>query len=668
MRPLWFFAGLFEFGCSLFGLGLAYNLISQLINGDSFSGMLRSENVSPLHRTIGAYVFVFAVVLAVLHCAASVWVCVQAVRRRNSGKLIVRIALSVFCLFLIYFGYLSWLRNCDSDSVSIALSPEWRAFNSYAYVFFLPVVPVAVLQLFQTAFGRLLKTKTSQVIADIEVSKFGSEWAILLCLPMIMVGLSNFSYLTSETTRSQSRLQLVFTPTVATGPPQLIEGLTKIERELNSHWSEGVTADNNLALALLAIFGESTLKNRRLDEVKRMLRIDNLRPEGRFYAAGLGLGAAEEQTLVNQLSSQEWGYSEHSDVGQIVFANEHALDYLSTDVPRYDNYYFPGLRRSDSRDEMGLASVRLNFEDAQHWLMQRLCCRAFLQMKTNRALALNDCFAALRMAILSQRSGMLITTSTAVRPVLNANQGLRTIAGMQKTTDWELRHSLARLNSLPKITEMTELVRFADRFLVLDYVCNSDVMAPVESALSIADKSLDEAAVRQAVDSEYELVCEALVIQKREGREAAYATFIDRLRKWNDRIDQFEFPTAVIEGDLERWVGRSAVSKVMAKMSTADNAVRYMKTQIQFTQYKMALELFRREHACFPDGLAELVPEFLPVVPNDPYTDRPVQYTYHPNGYDLRSDGAAIQDFGLSNVRGPANEQLREALESTVRN
>jgi hypothetical protein len=52
--------------------------------------------------------------------------------------------------------------------------------------------------------------------------------------------------------------------------------------------------------------------------------------------------------------------------------------------------------------------------------------------------------------------------------------------------------------------------------------------------------------------------------------------------------------------------------------------------RITFTA--IALQRFKLAHAHFPDHLTDLVPQFLPTVPNDPVDGRPLRYRLKPDG------------------------------------
>ena len=69
----------------------------------------------------------------------------------------------------------------------------------------------------------------------------------------------------------------------------------------------------------------------------------------------------------------------------------------------------------------------------------------------------------------------------------------------------------------------------------------------------------------------------------------------------------------------------------------------------------IALDLFHRRHGRYPDRLDDLVPDFLPSVPVDPFDGRPVRFRHEPDRliiYSIGGDG--VDNGGLQeSYRGP---------------
>jgi len=60
----------------------------------------------------------------------------------------------------------------------------------------------------------------------------------------------------------------------------------------------------------------------------------------------------------------------------------------------------------------------------------------------------------------------------------------------------------------------------------------------------------------------------------------------------------------------------------------------------------LAAELYRRKHGKWPQDLGQLVPEFLPVVPSDPFADAPMQMRVTVDGLRVYSMGNDSEDNG----------------------
>lgn len=60
----------------------------------------------------------------------------------------------------------------------------------------------------------------------------------------------------------------------------------------------------------------------------------------------------------------------------------------------------------------------------------------------------------------------------------------------------------------------------------------------------------------------------------------------------------------------------------------------------------MALRLYRHEYGRYPDRLNSLVPRYLPSVPLDPFTGKPLQYRHTPKGFRIWSIGWDGKDDG----------------------
>ncbi len=74
----------------------------------------------------------------------------------------------------------------------------------------------------------------------------------------------------------------------------------------------------------------------------------------------------------------------------------------------------------------------------------------------------------------------------------------------------------------------------------------------------------------------------------------------------------------------------------------------FVSTALRGIQLVVALEIHRREVEAYPRTLADLMPRYLPALPNDPYSGQPFYYRLVGYDYLLASAGSdAANDFGL---------------------
>ena len=77
---------------------------------------------------------------------------------------------------------------------------------------------------------------------------------------------------------------------------------------------------------------------------------------------------------------------------------------------------------------------------------------------------------------------------------------------------------------------------------------------------------------------------------------------------------------------------------------------------LRMTQTVLAVERYRTARGALPDTLQDLVPQFLPEVPDDPFDGQPLRYKRGVEGYKVYSVYAGKDDGGVQWQRKPAEE------------
>jgi len=68
--------------------------------------------------------------------------------------------------------------------------------------------------------------------------------------------------------------------------------------------------------------------------------------------------------------------------------------------------------------------------------------------------------------------------------------------------------------------------------------------------------------------------------------------------------------------------------------------------RLRMMRTALAIERFRLAHGKLPEKLDDLVPQFLPEIPSDPFDDKPLRYVKRERGYMIYSVGENRKDEG----------------------
>ena len=111
-----------------------------------------------------------------------------------------------------------------------------------------------------------------------------------------------------------------------------------------------------------------------------------------------------------------------------------------------------------------------------------------------------------------------------------------------------------------------------------------------------------------------------------------------------------QFPLSILWSD---WPMEYVVPSVSHIVDTSDSAVMGRKG---LTEVSLALAAFKAEHAAYPAKLEVVVPNELKTLPDDLFTDEPLNYTRTEAGYVLYSVGPNLKDDG---GKTPISDYLR---------
>lgn len=92
-----------------------------------------------------------------------------------------------------------------------------------------------------------------------------------------------------------------------------------------------------------------------------------------------------------------------------------------------------------------------------------------------------------------------------------------------------------------------------------------------------------------------------------------------------------------------RWFDRPAVWSFGSEMPPLGQICRWqqhVRADVESGRLALALRLYRVQHGSWPGQLADLVPDFMPAIPSDPFTGSPWAYERTRDGWSVRSTAA----------------------------
>ena len=165
--------------------------------------------------------------------------------------------------------------------------------------------------------------------------------------------------------------------------------------------------------------------------------------------------------------------------------------------------------------------------------------------------------------------------------------------------------------------------------------------------LKLAGRLVDWEAATDLVLKRHEQIIEALKIEDHVQRAAAVDKIEMELKKIERETNENVVQTAMSAFFSPQKRGEMIGQIMSSQLSPAMKAINSARTRtlmLDLTDTALALERYRRKEGRFPDSLDDLVPDFLPEVPDDRFRGQPVSYVVTDSGYRLWSWGINQRD------------------------
>ena len=192
---------------------------------------------------------------------------------------------------------------------------------------------------------------------------------------------------------------------------------------------------------------------------------------------------------------------------------------------------------------------------------------------------------------------------------------------------------------------------FAERLVCLDTLCGlargrNDLSELLSISVETSSVDFDEAL--RTCNATFDLMAQCCRLPSREARLAMQSQIDGQLAA---RINQARSTTGVAKQFVLG--GRQTYSRNIAdvvctglgpEVASCADAGADQQLSIEMVDVAIALAKYRFDHAAYPDRLADLLPKYLDVIPNDPDSRGVLLYSAEGEGYVLYSVGVNTTD------------------------
>jgi hypothetical protein len=462
--------------------------------------------------------------------------------------------------------------------------------------------------------------------------------------------------------------------------PLTEDGYVDYRAALNAMLSEGVTPENNAAVLLWQCSGPKGIAEENREEFFKLLGIDPLPEEGAYFvtlkqlAQNAGVDP-EDWDYVTHYSQQRlqafdapWKADDLPNIADWLAANEKHLKTaaIASRRTRYCQPTMPG--DWPSRIE-ALGEGRHGISE----MARAFRVRAMLRMgEGNVDSAWEDILAVYRLARLLGQGGTINDAMEGDRLDRWAcDAGIRLLQFAEVTPD-QARKMQADLRELAPLPSMGDKVNHAERFMFLDRVALMARNGPKRMRKEWGDYEdeydlfrfiADRTSMTQIDWNEVlklgNVACDRLI---EASRIATYPERAAALEKWHTDMQKLQMTLtgplalyAIIDDRRDdsakaagQYVARLLVGYYLSVLWVGSQVEDRQGATFEVTQAAFALAVYKGENGEYPARLDALVPRYVPEVPLDRFTDKPLRYEKSENGYLLYALGLNQRDDGGS--------------------
>lgn len=437
---------------------------------------------------------------------------------------------------------------------------------------------------------------------------------------------------------------------------------------LNERLRRGATPANNANVLLWKAFGPHPERSNMPDDFFKWLGTEPLPEHGDYF---ISLWHYEKKRLGNdpifeelqRCSQRPWTAKQNPDLAGWLKANEKPLA-LVLQASRRTHYYSPLVPKKGNKDAARLQQTLMPGVQTCRELASTLTARAMLHVGEGRFEdAWQDLLTCHRLGRLVARGATAIDLLVGL--VIDRFAANADLAFLDHLT-WKaerIKDCLLDLQKLPSMSLVADKVDLGERFMFLDSIVmvdrygsealeSMDGVEPGKAANPIENfffrVAIDWEPVLRIGNRSFDHLAQALRVKDRDTREKQLDQIVKELDKLNTNPKK-----SINRKVMGKNIGTIWIGLLIPSLSNVQRA-RDRGEQLQNNLYlAFALAANRREHDQYPKELDALAPKYLPNVPQDLFSSKPLIYRVAENGYLLYSVGVNGRD---EEGRGPHDD------------
>ena len=464
--------------------------------------------------------------------------------------------------------------------------------------------------------------------------------------------------------------------------PRTKEGLPDYPAAINQHFGQGISPEDNGAVALYEGFGPAPEGGRLSDRFFELLGIPVPADDGEYFRDfGMDLPIEGRQSAHEKFSNScryPWAAEDFPQLVKWLKDNEKPVAIIvdGTTRPHYFSPLVPPLNGDGNPG--GLVATILPGIQRSRSVARYLTCRAMLNIeKGNVYHAWRDLMACHRLGEMIGRGPTLIEYLVGTAITSMATSGQIVFLDRVQPAAAQLAQYRQDLATLRPVTAAVEQIGITERMMYLDSVVqiacgritfnDLEVVPPSgleKFATQLAMLSIDWNIVMREGNSIYGRFEAAMKMHDYQQRRAAMLAIENELKEVQAGISAKGFLLAAVtegstRGAIGKMMGSVLSSLLLPALSAVDKAHHRALQTRENLLLAYALADWKVRHDSYPEKLDELVPDFVRTLPLDSFSEKPLIYRSEGDGFILYSVGVNHEDNeGRSYDDNPPGDDL----------